>query len=55
MPRHSLSKVKPMVKSLCKKYNISYHDTSFLKGTMEVLSTLEIVQKMSLKLSKKAF
>ncbi|CDS09066.1 hypothetical protein LRAMOSA10426 [Lichtheimia ramosa] len=55
MPRHSLSKVKPMVKSLCKKYDISYHDTSFLKGTMEVLSTLEIVQKMSLKLSKKAF
>ncbi|KAI9318584.1 delta-6-fatty acid desaturase [Dichotomocladium elegans] len=55
MPRHNLAKVKPMVRSLCKKYNIKYHNTTFLKGTMEVLNTLEVVQKLSMRLSKKAF
>ncbi|KAI8143077.1 delta-6-fatty acid desaturase [Fennellomyces sp. T-0311] len=55
MPRHNLSKVKPMVKSLCKKYGIHYHDTSFINGTIEVMSTLDIVQKLSFRLSKKSF
>ncbi|OAD78243.1 hypothetical protein PHYBLDRAFT_154340 [Phycomyces blakesleeanus NRRL 1555(-)] len=55
MPRHNLPKVKPMVKLLCKKYNITYHDTSVIKGTFEVLEALDVVQKLSLKLSKKAF
>lgn len=55
MPRHNLPKVKPMVKSLCQKYNINYHDTGFLKGTLEVLKTLDVASNMSLKLSKKAF
>nr|AFD18732.1 delta-6 fatty acid desaturase [Rhizopus arrhizus] len=55
MPRHNLPKVKPMVKSLCKKYDINYHDTGFLKGTLEVLKTLDITSKLSLQLSKKSF
>ncbi|KAI7863656.1 delta-6 fatty acid desaturase [Spinellus fusiger] len=55
MPRHSLKKVKPMVRALCKKYNILHHNTSAVKGTIEVLETLDMVQKLSLKLSKKAF
>ena len=55
MPRHNLKKVRPMVKSLCQKYGIHYHDTSFIKGTIEVLETLDIVQKLSLRLSKKSF
>ncbi|KAF7730054.1 hypothetical protein EC973_002999 [Apophysomyces ossiformis] len=55
MPRHNLPKVKPMVKSLCKKYGISYHDTTAIKGTLEVLHALDVTQKLSLKLSKKAF
>ncbi|KAG1056551.1 hypothetical protein G6F46_002069 [Rhizopus delemar] len=54
MPRHSLPKVKPMVKSLCKKYGIKYHDTGFFKGTLEVLKTLDITSKLSLQLSKKS-
>ncbi|CAO3687825.1 unnamed protein product [Rhizopus stolonifer] len=55
MPRHNLPTVKPMVKSLCQKYDINYHDTGFLKGTLEVLQTLDITSKLSLQLSKKSF
>ncbi|ORE22293.1 delta-6-fatty acid desaturase [Rhizopus microsporus] len=55
MPRHNLPKVKPMVKALCQKYNINYHDTTFFKGTLEVLKTLDITSKLSLQLSKKSF
>lgn len=55
MPRHNLPKVKPMVKALCQKYDIYYHDTGFWKGTMEVLKTLDVASNMSLQLSKKAF
>ncbi|KAI7902692.1 delta-6-fatty acid desaturase [Cokeromyces recurvatus] len=55
MPRHNLPKVKPMVKSLCQQYNIHYHDTSFFKGTLEVLKALDVTSNLSLQLSKKAF
>ncbi|KAI9301355.1 delta-6-desaturase [Cunninghamella echinulata] len=55
LPRHSLPKVKPMLKSICKKYNIYYHDTSALQGTLEVLQTLDTVQKLCGKFSKKVF
>ncbi|CAO3635712.1 unnamed protein product [Cunninghamella blakesleeana] len=55
LPRHSLPKVKPMLKSICKKYNIHYHDTSALQGTLEVLQTLDTVQKLCGKFSKKVF
>ncbi|CAO0796171.1 unnamed protein product [Mucor circinelloides] len=55
MPRHNLPKVKPMVKALCQKYDVYYHDTGFWKGTMEVLKTLDVASNMSLQLSKKAF
>lgn len=55
MPRHNLRKVKPMVQSICKKYNIKHHDTSFLNGILEVLKTLDVIEKLSLRLSKKAF
>ncbi|KAI9272560.1 delta-6-fatty acid desaturase [Sporodiniella umbellata] len=55
MPRHNLPRVKPMVKSLSKKYNIHYHDVGFFKGFLEVLQTLDIASKLSLRLSKKSF
>ncbi|CAO3599524.1 unnamed protein product [Absidia cylindrospora] len=55
MPRHSLPKVKPMVKSICQKYNINYHDVGAITGTLEVLKTLDIVQKLCGKFSKKVF
>jgi hypothetical protein len=55
MPRHNLPKVKPMVKALCKKYDVNYHDTGFIKGTMEVLNILEVTSNLSSQLSKKAF
>ncbi|KAI8993434.1 delta-6-desaturase [Pilobolus umbonatus] len=55
MPRHNLPKVKPMVKAICQKYNVYYHDTGFINGTLEVLKTLDITSKLSLQLSKKAF
>lgn len=43
MPRHSLPKVQPMVKALCKKYNIKYHETGFFEGFGEVLKALDQV------------
>ncbi|KAG2228560.1 hypothetical protein INT48_004745 [Thamnidium elegans] len=52
MPRHNLPKVKPMVKALCKKYDIYYHDTGFIKGTLEVLKTLDVASNLSLQLTK---
>ncbi|KAI8967435.1 delta-6 fatty acid desaturase [Mycotypha africana] len=55
MPRHNLSKIKPMVKQLAKKYDIPYHDTSFIGGTFEVLQTLDFVQKLNYKWVKKIF
>jgi hypothetical protein len=53
MPRHRLSSIKPMVKQICQKYNIHYHDTSLIGGTLEVLKTLDFVQSVSQKLGKK--
>jgi hypothetical protein len=53
MPRHHLPTVKPIIKQVCKKYNIHYHDTSLIGGTLEVLKTLDIVQKISQQLGKK--
>lgn len=55
MPRHNLRKVQPKVIEICKRHNVHYHLTGFWKGTLEVLQTLDIVQKVSAKLSKKAF
>ncbi|ORX46270.1 delta-6-desaturase [Hesseltinella vesiculosa] len=55
MPRHNLPKVKPQIKALCKKYDILYHDTSCLRGTLEVLQALDVVQKLAGKLSQKMF
>jgi hypothetical protein len=42
-----------MVKQICQKYNIHYHDTSLIGGTLEVLKTLDFVQSVSQKLGKK--
>ncbi|OAD04353.1 hypothetical protein MUCCIDRAFT_37214 [Mucor lusitanicus CBS 277.49] len=53
MPRHHLSKVKSMVKPIAQKYNIPYHDTTVIGGTIEVLQTLDFVQKISQKFIKK--
>jgi fatty acid desaturase len=55
MPRHKLSQVKPTVRRLCKEYNIHYHDTSVLGGTLEVLQTLDVVQTFCRKFLKKVF
>lgn len=55
MPRHKLPLVKPTVKRLAQKYNINYHDTNMITGTLEVLQTLDIVQKISQKFIKKVF
>lgn len=55
MPRHKLPRVKPTVKRLAQKYNIPYHDTTMIGGTLEVLQTLDFVQKISQKFIKKVF
>ncbi|KAI9481363.1 MAG: delta-6 fatty acid desaturase [Benjaminiella poitrasii] len=55
MPRHQLSTIKPIVKQISQKYNIKYHDTGFIGGTIEVLQTLDIVQKISQNFIKKIF
>ncbi|RUS13656.1 hypothetical protein BC938DRAFT_477737 [Jimgerdemannia flammicorona] len=53
LPRHNLPKVQPLVQSLCKKHNVSYHMTSAYQGTKEVWKTLTTVEQVSQKLSKK--
>ncbi|KAI9139370.1 delta-6 fatty acid desaturase [Paraphysoderma sedebokerense] len=54
MPRHSLRTIKPIIQDLCEKHNIPHHNTSFWDGTVEVLSRLEEVSKMSRKMAKMA-
>ncbi|CAG8434505.1 671_t:CDS:2 [Scutellospora calospora] len=40
MPRHYFHKVSPIIQSLCAEYNIRYHKTTFIEGTMEVFKRL---------------
>jgi hypothetical protein len=46
MPRHHLQLIQPMVRSLCKKYNVHYHETSFISGTFEVFQHLAKVSNL---------
>lgn len=52
MPRHSFPKIQPTIEALCKKHGVSYHSTTFWKGTFEYLGRLENVSRNARKLSK---
>ena len=39
--------IQPQVLSLCKKYNIPYHQTGFWQGTWEVVNRLAVVERKS--------
>jgi len=52
MPRHSLAKIKPIIKNVCKEHEIAYHTTGFWEGTGEVLNRLEEISKISKKIRK---
>jgi acyl-lipid Delta6-acetylenase / acyl-lipid (9-3)-desaturase len=43
LPRHNLKKVHVLVESFCKEYELSYHETDMITGTMEVLNHLNKV------------
>lgn len=43
LPRHNLKKVHVLVESFCKEYELSYHETDMITGTMEVLNHLNRV------------
>jgi acyl-lipid Delta6-acetylenase / acyl-lipid (9-3)-desaturase len=49
MPRHNLSKTRPYVMRLCKKYGIDHHTTSIGKGLSEVFTSLSQLADMSVK------
>ena len=51
VPRHNFHKISPLVRSLCKKHNVSYHSTSFMGGTIEVFKRLIVVGKASQKVT----
>ncbi|KDO15957.1 hypothetical protein SPRG_18514, partial [Saprolegnia parasitica CBS 223.65] len=41
VPRHNLPALNVLVKSLCKQYDIPYHETGFIAGMAEVVVHLE--------------
>ncbi|KAJ1428902.1 fatty acid desaturase [Ochromonadaceae sp. CCMP2298] len=43
LPRHNLGKVHKLVESFCKEQGVTYHETTMLAGTVEVLSHLSEV------------
>jgi fatty acid desaturase len=43
LPRHNLKKVNTLVSSFCREYDVTYHETDIMTGTMEVLSHLSQV------------
>ena len=45
VPRHNLARLSPWVKELCTRHGVTYHSTSLLKGTAEVLGCLSEVVK----------
>ncbi|KAI9985643.1 hypothetical protein PInf_005035 [Phytophthora infestans] len=45
MPRHNLQKVNPLVKSLCKQYDVRFHETGFYRGLVEVVDELADISK----------
>ncbi|GBB90165.1 hypothetical protein RclHR1_17020002 [Rhizophagus clarus] len=50
LPRHVFHKVQPIVQTLCEKYEIPYHRTTFIEGTKEVFNRLGQVSTASRKL-----
>lgn len=40
MPRHNLPKVNGLIKSLCKEFNVPFHETGFWRGIYEVVDHL---------------
>jgi len=48
--RHHLGKIHPVVKQMCKKHGIKYHQTTFLDGSWEVIRALDQVQKEAQKM-----
>jgi len=47
MPRNNLSKIKPEIMQICKKYNIEYCSTGFFKSVYDVLMHLKDVSQYS--------
>ncbi|KAL4117785.1 hypothetical protein PRIC2_011768 [Phytophthora ramorum] len=45
MPRHNLQKVNPLVKSLCKQYDVRFHETGFYTGLVKVVDELAEISK----------
>ncbi|CAB4404102.1 unnamed protein product [Rhizophagus irregularis] len=53
LPRHVFHKVQPIVQTLCEKYEIPYHKTTFMEGTKEVFNRLGQVSAACRKLDRK--
>ncbi|RHZ46577.1 hypothetical protein Glove_613g9 [Diversispora epigaea] len=49
IPRHHFHKIQPIIQSLCEKYKIPYHKTTFFEGTKEVFATLGTVSHVASK------
>ncbi|CAI5727836.1 unnamed protein product [Hyaloperonospora brassicae] len=45
IPRHNLQRVNPLVKSLCKEYDLRFHETGFYRGLVEVVDELAEISK----------
>ena len=41
LPRHNLRKARKLVKAVCKKHNIHYHEPGFFQGNAEMLSAMK--------------
>ncbi|KAJ3374262.1 hypothetical protein GGF31_007781 [Allomyces arbusculus] len=52
MPRHSYSRVQPIIKGLCTEYEIPYHSTGFWSGTAEVLVRLKEIGDLAYKMQQ---
>ena len=49
MPRHNLHIVAPVVKAICKKHGVAYHETGFISGLVEVVERLVRVTQSATK------
>jgi len=47
LPRHNFHLIGPLVKTLCEKHGVRYHQTSFGVGLGEVMARLERVSKVA--------
>ncbi|RIB16121.1 delta6 fatty acid desaturase [Gigaspora rosea] len=51
MPRHYYHKIAPIIESLCAEYNVHYHKTTFIEGTLEVFNRLGQVSHANKKMN----